>query len=118
MRHLLCPSSHPSLVSLSLSSSLPALILDRQVRKKLKKKRLSAIAIQKVLLGWLQRKRFQIFRRRMHLHQHDEKERRARLQRIRSQEKEFAILRQLPMEGYLDFERLKLGSAARYSLVT
>jgi hypothetical protein len=70
-----------------------------------------------VLLGWLQRKRFYIFRRRMQLQQKEEKERRSRLQRIRTQEKKFAFLRQLPMEGYLDFERMKLGDAARsYSL--
>jgi hypothetical protein len=84
------------------------------VRKKLKKMNISAIEIQRMVLGWLERKKFEKLSQRMKLRKKDEKERQSRLHRIRTKEKEFAFLKHLSMPDYLDFEKLRFGSAARF----
>lgn len=74
---------------------------------------ISAIEIQRIVLGWLQRKKFHKIFQRMKQRKLEEKERFTRLQRIKRKEKELSLLKHLPMKDYLDFEKIKEGSAAR-----
>lgn len=54
-------------------------ILIRQVRKRFKKKNISAIEIQRIYLGWKQRKQFRVLLSRLKAREKEEKDRRARL---------------------------------------
>jgi hypothetical protein len=73
----------------------------------------AATEIQRVVRGKLQRKSYKKTSSRLSRRLTQEKERSVRLRRIRAQEKELAILRHLPVQDFLNFDKLRKGGCAK-----
>eukprot|EP00602_Paraphysomonas_sp_CaronLab_P013097 CAMPEP_0185040702 /NCGR_PEP_ID=MMETSP1103-20130426/39067_1 /TAXON_ID=36769 /ORGANISM="Paraphysomonas bandaiensis, Strain Caron Lab Isolate" /LENGTH=1763 /DNA_ID=CAMNT_0027580099 /DNA_START=66 /DNA_END=5357 /DNA_ORIENTATION=+ len=84
-----------------------------RTRKQRKRERIAAVEIQRVSRGRLNRIKYKEDLNRMKICIQQEKERAKRLRRIRNQEKELALLRHLPVQNFLEFERLRSGSSAK-----
>jgi hypothetical protein len=88
----------------------------RRQRKQLKREKIAAVEIQRMARGKARRKKFRDDLERMQRRLKQEKDRFRRLRRIRAQEKELALLRQLPVQSYLDYERIRKDSCAKYGI--
>ena len=74
---------------------------------------MAATEIQRMIRGRLQRQSYHKFYGRLSRRLAQEKERSSRLRRIRAQEKELAILRHLPIQDFLNFDKLRKGGSAK-----
>lgn len=92
---------------------LQAIFRGKCVRRIQKRNFVAATEIQRIVRGTFCKKNYIKSMDRIHNLQAQESERLERLRRIRVQERELALLRGLPPEDYLSFERLRRDCSAK-----
>ena len=93
--------------------TLQAAWRSKWVRRCTKRKDVCAVAVQRIVRGYLTRLRCGGELLRAKDRRKDEVERLARLRRIRTKERELALLRKVPVTSYLNMEKLRQDNSAK-----